>query len=81
MSREAREGNNHCGLRCVVQYRRKARSVSIGSGTVRSPHLFFVELIWGGSEMLGQVSNGAQISLDGFGTFAVENEVFAKPLG
>jgi len=43
--------------------------------------LFFVELIWGGSEMLGQMSDGAQISLNGIRTFAVENEIFTKPLG
>jgi hypothetical protein len=45
------------------------------------PHLFFVELIWGGSEMLGQMSDGAQISFNGFRTFAVENEIFTKPPG
>jgi hypothetical protein len=43
--------------------------------------LFYVELIWGGSEMLGQLSNGAQVTFDGSGTFTVENEVFAEPLG
>ena len=45
------------------------------------PHLFFVELIRSGSEMLGQVSHGAQIKFDGFRTFAVQNEIFTKPLG
>jgi len=43
--------------------------------------LFFVELIRAGPEMLGQVSDGAPISLNGFRTFAVQDEVFAKPLG
>ena len=45
------------------------------------PHLFFAEPIRGGSEMLGQVSNGAPISLNGFRTFTVQNKIFAKPPG
>ena len=45
-----------------------------------TPHLFFAEPIGRGAEMLGELSDGAAISLHGFRTFAVENEVFTKPL-
>ncbi len=46
-----------------------------------TPHLFFTEPIGRGTEVLGEVSDGGAIGMHGFRTFAVQDEVFTKPLG